>query len=162
MILAFQGSPIRKQRSTLCLDAEATEWKIPDLLKSRLFWLQMIASGSLLAVTLGMLANLSLHAKDLGVTGQATALLYTLIAACSFCGKALAGYFMDRLGIQSCGYLICAFLSSGLLILFLWQSYPGLLAGAFVLGIGYGGVVPLWTSMPARTFGQGVWVARSG
>ena len=103
----------------------------------------MIASGSLLAVTLGMLANLSLHAKDLGVTGQATALLYTLIAACSFCGKALAGYFMDRLGIQSCGYLICAFLSSGLLILFLWQSYPGLLAGAVVLGIGYGGVVPL-------------------
>ena len=153
--LGLSGEPDQETTLNTVPSAEASEWKIPDLLKSRLFWLQMIASGSLLAVTLGMLANLSLHAKDLGVTGQATALLYTLIAACSFCGKALAGYFMDRLGIQSCGYLICAFLSSGLLILFLWQSYPGLLAGAFVLGIGYGGVVPLWTSMPARTFGSG-------
>ena len=42
---------------------DARDWGIPDLLRSRIFWLQMIVSGSLLAVTLGMLANLSLHAK---------------------------------------------------------------------------------------------------
>lgn len=153
--LGLSGEPNGEAMPEAAPNAETTQWQIPDLLKSRLFWLQMIASGSLLAVTLGMLANLSLHAKDLGVTGQATALLYTMIAACSFCGKAIAGYLMDRLGIQYCGYLICAFLSSGLLILFLWHSYPGLLAGAVVLGIGYGGVVPLWTSMPARAFGAG-------
>jgi len=111
----------------------------------------MVVSGSLLAVTLGMLANLSLHAKDLGVTGQSTALLYSIIAICSFSGKALTGHLMDRLGIQRCGYLICCFLSSGLLILLLQQNYSGLLAGAFVMGLGYGGVVPLWTNMPARS-----------
>ena len=33
------------------------------------------------------------------------------------------------------------------------QSYAGLLAGAVVMGLGYGGVVPLWTNMPARAFG---------
>ncbi len=153
--LGLSGEPSSEAMPEGAPHADTAQWKIPELLKSRLFWLQIIASGSLLAVTLGMLANLSLHAKDLGVTGQATALLYTIIAACFFCEKALAGYLMDRLGIQSCGYLICAFHSSGLLILFLWQSYPGLVAGAFVLGIGYGGVVPLWTSMPARTFGAG-------
>jgi MFS family permease len=153
--LGLSGEPSSEATLAGAPHPDTTQWQIPELLKSRPFWLQMIASGSLLAVTLGMLANLSLHAKDLGVTGQATAVLYTLIAACSFCGKALAGYLMDRLGIQRCGYLICAFLSGGLLILFLWQSYPGLVAGAVVLGIGYGGVVPLWTSMPARTFGAG-------
>ena len=134
---------------------DARDWGIPDLLRSRIFWLQMIVSGSLLAVTLGMLANLSLHAKDLGVTGQSTALLYSIIAVCSFSGKALTGYLMDRLGIQRCGYLICLFLSTGLLILLLVQNYTGLLAGAFVMGLGYGGVVPIWTNMPARTFGAG-------
>ena len=153
--LGLSGEPSSEATLAGAPHPDTTQWQIPELLKSRPFWLPMIASGSLLAVTLGMLANLSLHAKDLGVTGQATAVLYTLIAACSFCGKALAGYLMDRLGIQRCGYLICAFLSGGLLILFLWQSYPGLVAGAVVLGIGYGGVVPLWTSMPARTFGAG-------
>lgn len=135
--------------------ADAGDWGIPQLLRSQIFWLQMIVSGSLLAVTLGMLANLSLHAKDLGVTGQSTAVLYSIIAICSFSGKALTGYLMDRFGIQRCGYLICAFLSSGLMILLSVQNYNGLVAGAFVMGLGYGGVVPLWTNMPARAFGAG-------
>ena len=133
--------------------ADLIDWGIPDLLRSQIFWLQMIVSGSLLAVTLGMLANLSLHAKDLGITGQSTALLYSIIAVCSFSGKALTGHLMDRLGIQRCGYLICGFLSGGLLILLLVQDYSGLVAGAFVMGLGYGGVVPIWTNMPARAFG---------
>ena len=137
------------------ISADAGDWGIPQLLRSQIFWLQMIVSGSLLAVTLGMLANLSLHAKDLGVTGQSTAVLYSIIAICSFSGKALTGYLMDRFGIQRCGYLICAFLSSGLMILLSVQNYSGLVAGAFVMGLGYGGVVPLWTNMPARAFGAG-------
>ncbi len=150
---AQQATPAASTDATVAMDA--SDWGIPDLLKSRIFWLQMVVSGSLLAVTLGMLANLSLHAKDLGVTGQSTALLYSIIAICSFSGKALTGHLMDRLGIQRCGYLICCFLSSGLLILLLQQHYSGLLAGAFVMGLGYGGVVPLWTNMPARAFGAG-------
>ena len=137
------------------ITADAGDWGIPQLLRSQIFWLQMIVSGSLLAVTLGMLANLSLHAKDLGVTGQSTAVLYSIIAICSFSGKALTGYLMDRFGIQRCGYLICAFLSSGLMILLSVQNYSGLVLGAFVMGLGYGGVVPLWTNMPARAFGAG-------
>ena len=135
--------------------AHHQDWDIADLLRSRIFWLQMIVSGTLLAVTLGMLANLSLHAKDLGITGQSTALLYSVIAICSFSGKALMGYLMDRLGIQRCGYLICALLSTGLLILLTVQNYTGLLTGAVVMGLGYGGVVPLWTNMPAKAFGAG-------
>ena len=135
--------------------AQHQGWGIPDLLRSRIFWLQMIVSGTLLAVTLGMLANLSLHAKDLGIAGQSTALLYSVIAICSFSGKALMGYLMDRLGIQRCGYLICALLSTGLLILLTVQNYTGLLTGAVVMGLGYGGVVPLWTNMPAKAFGAG-------
>ena len=135
--------------------AHHQDWDIADLLRSRIFWLQMIVSGTLLAVTLGMLANLSLHAKDLGITGQSTALLYSVIAICSFSGKALMGYLMDRLGIQQLGYLICALLSTGLLILLTVQNYTGLLTGAVVMGLGYGGVVPLWTNMPAKAFGAG-------
>jgi MFS family permease len=147
------ANPSRHTAETIT--ADAGDWGIPQLLRSQIFWLQMIVSGSLLAVTLGMLANLSLHAKDLGVTGQSTAVLYSIIAICSFSGKALTGYLMDRFGIQRCGYLICAFLSSGLMILLSVQNYSGLVAGAFVMGLGYGGVVPLWTNMPARAFGAG-------
>ena len=41
------------------------------------------------------------------------------------------------------------------MILLSVQNYSGLVAGAFVMGLGYGGVVPLWTNMPARAFGAG-------
>lgn len=153
--LGLTGEPGVDATAAQTANADATDWAIPDLLKNRIFWLQTVVSGSLLAVTLGMLANLSLHAKDLGVTGQSTALLYSIIAVCSFSGKALTGFLMDRLGIQRCGYLVCSFLTAGLVILLLFQSYTGLVMGAFVMGIGYGGVVPLWTNMPARTFGAG-------
>ena len=150
-----EASTNASEHTAETMTADAGDWGIPQLLRSQIFWLQMIVSGSLLAVTLGMLANLSLHAKDLGVTGQSTAVLYSIIAICSFSGKALTGYLMDRFGIQRCGYLICAFLSSGLMILLSVQNYSGLVAGAFVMGLGYGGVVPLWTNMPARAFGAG-------
>ena len=150
-----QASANSSMHTAETISADAGDWGIPQLLRSQIFWLQMIVSGSLLAVTLGMLANLSLHAKDLGVTGQSTAVLYSIIAICSFSGKALTGYLMDRFGIQRCGYLICAFLTSGLMILLSVQNYNGLVAGAFVMGLGYGGVVPLWTNMPARAFGAG-------
>ena len=150
-----EASTNASEHTAETMTADAGDWGIPQLLRSQIFWLQMIVSGSLLAVTLGMLANLSLHAKDLGVTGQATAVLYSIIAICSFSGKALTGYLMDRFGIQRCGYLICAFLSSGLMILLSVQNYSGLVLGAFVMGLGYGGVVPLWTNMPARAFGAG-------
>lgn len=150
-----EASANSSEHTAETISADAGDWGIPQLLRSQIFWLQMIVSGSLLAVTLGMLANLSLHAKDLGVTGQSTAVLYSIIAICSFSGKALTGYLMDRFGIQRCGYLICAFLSSGLMILLSVQNYSGLVAGAFVMGLGYGGVVPLWTNMPARAFGAG-------
>ena len=150
-----EASTNASEHTAETMTADAGDWGIPQLLRSQIFWLQMIVSGSLLAVTLGMLANLSLHAKDLGVTGQSTAVLYSIIAICSFSGKALTGYLMDRFGIQRCGYLICAFLISGLMILLSVQNYSGLVAGAFVMGLGYGGVVPLWTNMPARAFGAG-------
>lgn len=133
--------------------ADQRSWTIPEMLRTGSFWWQTLISASLLAVTLGTLANLSLHAKDLGVTGQPTALLYSIIAACSFGGKVAMGHLIDRIGVRRSGWITATLLASGMLILFLFKNYPGLVAAAFVMGLGFGGVVPLWTNMPARTFG---------
>ncbi len=128
-------------------------WTIPQMLKTNSFWWQTLISASLLAVTLGTLANLSLHAKDLGITGQRTALLYSIIAFCSFGGKIAMGHLIDRAGIKRAGYLSASLLICGMLLLFSFKSYPGLVAASLAVGLGFGGVTPLWTNMPARTFG---------
>lgn len=133
--------------------ADARRWTIREILGTTSFWWQTLISASLLAVALGTLANLSLHAKDLGITGQPVALLYTLIAFCSFGGKVVMGFLIDRIGIKRSGFMTAALLAGAMLILFEFKNYPGLLTASVVIGLGLGGVTPLWTNMPARTFG---------
>jgi len=133
--------------------ADQAEWQIRDLLRTSTFWWQTLISASLLAVTLGLLANLSLHAKDLGITGQRTAVLYSIISFCSFFGKIASGWMLDRIGLKWGGAITITLLISALMTLLFFQSYPGLIVGCFLVGLGFGGVTPLWTNMPARSFG---------
>lgn len=128
-------------------------WTMREILGTVSFWWQTLISASMLAVALGTLANLSLHAKDLGFTGQPVALLYSLVAVCSFGGKIAMGYLIDRLGVKRAGLVSAAFLAASMLILFTLQSYPGLVIASLIIGLGLGGVTPVWTNMPARTFG---------
>lgn len=128
-------------------------WTMREILGTVSFWWQTLISASLLAVALGTLANLSLHAKDLGFTGQPVALLYSLIALCSFGGKIAMGYLIDRFGVKRSGLVSAAFLAASMLTLFSLQNYPGLVAASLIIGLGLGGVTPVWTNMPARTFG---------
>ena len=50
--------------------ADAVDWSVREILRQRPFWLQTLISGSMLCVTLGLLANLSLHAKGPRVRGS--------------------------------------------------------------------------------------------
>lgn len=128
-------------------------WTIREMLGTTSFWWQTVISAFLLAVTLGTLANLSLHAKDLGVTGQRTALLYSVIAFCSFVGKVIMGHLMDRIGVRNAGFITAGLLATGMQLLLLLDGYTGLVVASLVIGLGFGGVTPLWSNMPARTFG---------
>ncbi|MDJ0655213.1 MAG: MFS transporter [Xanthomonadales bacterium] len=133
--------------------ADRWDWSVRQILATPSFWLQTLISGSLLAVTLGLLANLSLHAKDLGYVGQQAALLYTTISFCSFFGKIASGGLIDRLGVRVTGWVTALALLSGLQC-FLWlDGYAGLIGACLLVGIGFGGVTPLWTNMAARGFG---------
>lgn len=133
--------------------ADQVDWSIKQLLRTRAFWLQTVVSGCMLCVTLGLLANLSLHAKDLGFVGQQTALLYSTIALCSFIGKLSFGYLTDRIGLKPTGALSLSLMSLGLLLMLLVQQYALLLIACVVVGLAVGGTSPIWSNMAARGFG---------
>jgi MFS family permease len=133
--------------------ADEVDWRIRDIMRTRTFWMQTLISGCLLAVTLGMLANLSLHAKDLGFAGQQTALLYSMIALCSFAGKIVSGSLIDRIGLRLTGGLTVVLMATGMLLFLLFDSYSALLTASVVVGLATGGVSPVWTTMIAQGFG---------
>jgi MFS family permease len=133
--------------------ADKYDWSIPEILRTRAFWLQTLISGSMLAVTLGLLANLSLHAKDLGFGSQQTAFLYSIIAFCSFAGKIVFGSLIDRFGMRVAGVTMAASMATGLMIMLFAEPWLVVAFACFVIGLGMGGVSPIWTNMISRGFG---------
>ena len=133
--------------------ADSVDWPLASILRTQAFWLQTLISGSLLAVTLGLLANLSLHAKDLGFGVQQVAWMYSSIAFCSFCGKIAFGSLIDRFGLRRAGVATTALFAIGLMLLASVSSYLPVVGACIVIGTAIGGVSPIWTNMISRGFG---------
>ena len=151
--IGLQAEPDNPNPEKRVSAVDNREWTIPQMLKTSSFWWQTIISASLLAVTLGTLANLSLHAKDLDVTGQRAALLYSIIAFCSFGSKVVMGALIDRIGVKLTGALSASLLIIAMMLLLSFKDFSGLVIGSVAIGLGFGGVMPILTNMPARTFG---------
>ena len=133
--------------------SEEPTWSLPQMLRSPAAYLQGLLSACLFAVTLGMLANLGLHAKDLDFDGGETSVLYSVIAFFSFAGKIGFGSFVDRFGIRTAGFATIATLAGGLIAFLGTSTFVAVTAAAVVFGLGVGGVTPVWTSMISDRFG---------
>ena len=129
------------------------DWTIREIFSTKAFWLQTLITACMLGTTLGLLANLSLHAKDLEFGGQQTALMYSMIAFCSFGGKIACGHIIDRIGVRNSGLISVSLMITGLLLLASFSSYPLVLAACIVIGLATGGVTPVWTNLVSRGFG---------
>lgn len=134
-------------------EVDQHDWSIREILCTPAIWLQTLISGSMLAVTIGLLANLSLHARDLGFSAQQAASLYSTIALFSFVGKVAFGTLIDRFGMRGTGYLTTSIFVVGLLGLMLASTYPTVLLVCVVVGLAIGGVTPIWTNLISRAFG---------
>lgn len=134
-------------------EADSHDWTIREIFGTKAFWLQTLITACMLGVTLGLLANLSLHGKDLGFTGQQVAALYSVIAFCSFFGKIAFGWLIDRIGVRKSGLVTVLLMIAGLAGLATASEYHLVLAACFVIGSATGGVSPVWTNLIARGFG---------
>ncbi len=134
-------------------EVDSYDWSIREIVGTPAFWLQTLITGSMLAVTLGLLANLALHGKDLGFGDQQRALMYSVIAFCSFIGKIGFGALIDRIGVRYSGFVTAAGMTTGLALLASMESYAFVLGACLVIGLATGGVTPVWTNLIARGFG---------
>ena len=64
--------------------------------------------------------------------------------------QGITGHSMGGHGALTIGLLLVA-----LTILWAVPSYPGLITASLFVGLGFGGVTPLWINLPARSFGAG-------
>ena len=134
-------------------EIDAHDWGILEILRTSAFWLQTVITGIMVAVTLALMANLGLHARDLGFAGQQTALMYSTFALCSFVAKVAFGRLIDSIGVRRAGLISVALMILGLAQLVAATSWPLVLTSVVFIGLAAGGNLPIWTNLIARSFG---------
>lgn len=128
-------------------------WTATELLKSPSLWLQTTVAGCLLFITLGLVANLGFHAKDLDFSGGQIAVLFSITAMSSLLGKLIFGALIDQFGTKRSGALTIAIMISAMGLFYSQTSYDMVAFAAVIAGCGIGGVMPLWSSLVAEGFG---------
>lgn len=126
------------------------------LLTSRNFWSITAAIGLAFCPVSVMLAHLVPYATDLGIEPQRAAFLMSAYAGASAAGRLLFGFMADRLDNRVAMWIALLLLIAAWAGLVVAPSYPALLAASAGLGVGVGGIMPLWGSLTGACFGRAV------
>ncbi len=130
-----------------------------QLLAQRNFWLVVLIAGAGMATNTTLLANLSLFATDLGEPVVRGAFLVSLVALLGVFASPFLGWLSDTINLKVVVAIMMLSLAMACFLFSLATSYNLLLAAAFFMGIGGGGVFPVFASMighlyDTRIYGQ--------
>jgi predicted MFS family arabinose efflux permease len=144
------GAPLAREEAAAVLAEPGTlreAMREPDLwLIALLVGLNFAASGSVIGV-------IHSYATDLGHSSARAAGVLSLLAGMAALGKPLFGTLTDRTSARSAIAVSMGLQTVGLVAVALAPSYPVLLAGSIVFGLGCGGLVPLFGLLTVARFG---------
>ena len=131
---------------------EAVTLSFARLLGQRSFWLIVAISGVSMATNTTLLANLSLFAVDLGEPIVRGAFLVSLVALIGIGASPLLGWLCDVINIKLVAAIMTLSLAAACLLFGAAESYSALLVAALFMGVGGGGVFPIYASLVGQLF----------
>jgi MFS family permease len=141
----WEGSP---------LEFIGQERRLTTILKYDRFWFLLFAYFVTPLVTQGPLVHQVAHMVDRGYSPRTGAFIFGLTGITGSFGKVLFGYFSDQVGRERAlaAGMTCAFL--GIFSLMLMERGDMIFpyAYAFLFGLGYGSVAPIYPSRAAELF----------
>jgi sugar phosphate permease len=124
------------------------------VLRSRAFYLLLVASMCSIGAVGGMMQNLKLYLSlDLHYAQEQIAPVLSLVLVCSLLGRVLAGWLADRWVKKYVMLLIYCIVGAAVPLLFFAESQAALYLFAVVFGIGLGGDYMIIPLMAAEIFG---------
>jgi MFS family permease len=127
-------------------------WTAP--LRERSFWIIAVVVALNFCANGAVLTHIIAHATDLGFAPVRAAFVLSCIAGLGVVGKVLFGWISDRIDKRAALWLASALQMGGVALFLAVESYPGLLGGAAVFGLGMGGLVPLWGTLIGACYGR--------
>jgi len=126
------------------------------LIRSLNFWAITATIGLAFCPVSVMLAHLIPYATDLGYEPKHAALLMSAYGGAGVLGRLLFGFLADRIDKRVTAWIAFTMLGVAWTALVTAPSYPWLLAASIGMGVGVGGIMPLWGSLTGACFGRAV------
>lgn len=127
-----------------------------SLVRSRNFWAITAAVGLAFCASSVLIATLVPYATDLGFDPQQAAFLMSGYAGAGALGRLASGYLADRVDKRIASWIVFGVLISAWTGLVLARSYPALFVASLGMGMGVGGIMPLWGALTGACFGRAV------
>ncbi len=141
---------------------EEYEFTAKQALKTRSFWLMLIA----LALSGGITAAVTMHQMpyliDIGVDPLAASGVLGLMATMSLPGRVVFAWVGDKWGERKALMLGYALKTIGVLVWTTARSIPQIMLFVILYGVGYGGTIPVSTSLRASYFGRKAYATITG
>jgi MFS family permease len=148
------GDPEAEVRAQGSVERDEEGGAQEPLLRSRNFWVITAAIGMAFCSTSTLIAHLVPYATDLGHDPQSAAFLMSAYAGSGAVGRLLCGFLADRIDKRFASWVVFGILTSGWSALVVAPSYPALLVASVGMGLGVGGIMPLWGALTGACFGR--------
>jgi MFS family permease len=133
-----------------------------EAMRNKNFWMMLIAfllSGGITAmVTMHQMPFL----QDMGIDTMAAAGVLGLMATMSLPGRVLFAWLSDKIGERKTLMISYGMKAIGLIIFITARSLPQILIFVVIFGMGYGGSIPVSTSLRASYFGRKAYATITG
>lgn len=123
------------------------------IMRHRSFWLIAVSVGFLFAAFTATVGSLMPFMLDNGATREQSAMLIANLALAAVPGTLLFGWCADRFDVRLALAAIMALAAVGLVLFWGSPSMSRMMAGSLILGLGGGGMLPVWSSVLAQVYG---------
>ncbi len=149
---AWRGADGQAQTAAFASDAFSATLTTLDILRTRIFWLMVLALVPLATAFGGAQQNLAPYAEDLGVDAQRAAYLVSMMALVMVAAKVFFGAMADRWQLRTLLFLALGGLALAFAMMVQDLNYPMLMLVCCLLGFVAGGFLPLIGAMVSHNF----------
>ena len=150
----FRTGPADAPMGAPLAASEAPALSTGELLRSRNLWVITAALGLAWCSVGVLLAHLIPYAMDRGFSAERAALLMSAYAGAGVAGRLVFGALADRFDKRAVLASAVALLGLGWSGMIASPSFLLLLAACLGMGVGVGGLMPLWGALTGACFGR--------
>lgn len=123
------------------------------IIRHRSFWMIALVVTLMFGCFTATMGNIVPFALDVGATREQGAMMISNIALSAIAGTLLFGWLSDRVDVRLALAGLISIMALALTCFWGTPDFPRLALGSLVLGLGSGGMLPVWSALLGQVYG---------